>query len=83
MLAHAQIIGMQGCLLFELKGADHIIELLGRGPCHYNGETWSAILVAPLVRRLHDVDDLTLFGQVCHYTGIDIVYVQRSLCCCT
>lgn len=67
---------MQGNLLSELKGAKHIIELLGRGPCDYLGAKWDAILVAPLVHRLRDVDDLTLFGQVCHYVGENIACMQ-------
>ena len=66
---------MQGDVLSELKGADHIIELLGKGECRYNGGTWSAMLVAPLVQRLHDVDDLTLFGQVFYAH-----WVRCSLC---
>lgn len=57
---------MQGNLLSHLKGADHVIELLGTAHCDYNGATWNAILVAPLVQRLNHKDGLRWFGQVCH-----------------
>lgn len=53
---------VESCLHYEV---DFQLQL-GRGPCCYHEATWDAILVAPLVHRLHDVDDLTLFGQVCH-----------------
>ncbi len=56
---------MQGDLLSRLKDADHIVELLARGACSYNGKPWNAMLVAPLVQRLKFDDDLRLFGQVC------------------
>ena len=56
----------QGNLLTQLKGADHVIELLGTAQCDFNGTTWNAILVAPLVQRLSHKDDLKLFGQVRH-----------------
>ncbi len=57
---------MQGDMLSQLKGSDHVIELLGTAQCVYNGATWNAILVAPFVQRLSHKDDLRLFGQVCH-----------------
>ena len=57
---------MQGNLLSQLEGAAHVIELLGKAQCVYNGAaTWNAILVAPFVQRLNHKDDVRLFGQVC------------------
>ena len=59
------ILHVQGNLLSQLEGAAHVIELLGKAQCVYNGATWDAILVAPFVQRLNNKDDVRLFGQVC------------------
>lgn len=57
---------MHGDMLSQLKGTDHVIELLGMSQCVWNGAIWSAIVVMPFVQQLSCKDDLRLFGQVGH-----------------
>ncbi len=55
---------LQGLLLGMLRGVPHVVELLARGSCDYDGMMWRAILVAPVVQPVSTNSGLKLFAQV-------------------
>lgn len=55
---------LEGDLLHELQGTEHIIKLLGRGTCNFAGALWQVVLISPLIRLLVQDDPVKLVAQM-------------------